>query len=818
MNQKSSVTQLTQFVPWLMTLDTGAATVSMTQNWGNYYKSCVWPLSVQENNTELRNTIRNSDNILDGFDTKLANNMVLVNLGAGEESLTCEDAYADLRNAFEDTFYPEYLAANAVRFGLPEGTTYDVVEGSIEESIDNLRGWSFGGASNAQNLVLNTVLYDMIYKSYREESIAALNDPWTTMMEDARRQRAAQWSGEAQLWTSVMPAAASFFIGMVYALTPLVAILIIMGDFGVKLVTKYIAVLLWVMMWPIVMSIVNLYGQVSTTTEFQALIAEAGSITSLNALDQIDTMLIDKMALLDKLVAAAATIALFLATGSMYAMTQLTGAFSSGDHIDEKKIAPDSYSSSPTMQTNPLLTADQTNGVRQTGFDNVVGTMNFGSALSNTAGTAASTAQQSREEFGTKLSSAFSQALQGSDQSSIANKVAESWQTSSSELETLSMNAARKISEGMDLTESEISQAAAQISLGASASGGFKGLGNGFTINGDGNVVRSANEASAMKETLQSNFEKEFGDGSQLSTQLQNAVSADLAKGNNDTITSVLGKSEAEELSQAASYAESKSAQAQEARALANTFGASQSVSPLAISQNLTTSHRAEYDQLKAMAVQEGVYASSAERATEYADQYGGVDKAQAGLVVQGLFEKFRDTDDIAGMGQLLNVIGPVVGRTGHSTEGPDMNVSNAAQEQVEAGNLDSVRGTVAADLEGRERVHSAFDAEVGNGQDYVNTRNDGNLAAHDVNRGNQQMHERVETDIQREQMEQTYGDNRHGGLAAVAGVAGTDMGNIKSAATEVGDLAMDVFDQDDSEASSNNERRSARHGVEPPN
>mgnify|MGYP001496893233 CR=1 FL=1 len=85
--------------------------------------------------------------------------------------------------------------------------------------------------------------------------------------------------------------------------------------------------------------------------------------------------------------------------------------------------------------------------------------------------------------------------------------------------------------------------------------------------------------------------------------------------------------------------------------------------------------------------------------------------------------------------------------------------------EQVEAGNLDSVRGTVAADLEGRERVHSAFDAEVGNGQDYVNTRNDGNLAAHDVNRGNQQMHERVETDIQREQMEQTYGDNRHGGF-----------------------------------------------------
>ena len=316
----------------------GEETVSMSQSWGNYYKSCIWPYVVQEDNSDLKNRVRNNDSLVNALVSDYPNAMALITLPGGAVSLGCNDAYAQLKTNFEGNFYLTYLQNNAARFGLPDGSSPGEVQTRIEQSIDNLRGWAFGGSTNAQNLVLNTVLYDMIYRSYRDESVAAINDPWGTMLDDARRQRAAQWTGEAQLWTTVMPAAASFFIGLVYALTPLIAILLIMGDYGLKLAVKYLAVLVWVMMWPIVMSIVNLYGQVSTTTEFQSIIAEAGSLTSLNALDQIDTMLIDKMALLDKLVAAAATIALFLATGSMYAMTQLTGAFSSGDHIDEKKV------------------------------------------------------------------------------------------------------------------------------------------------------------------------------------------------------------------------------------------------------------------------------------------------------------------------------------------------------------------------------------------------------------------------------------------------------------------------------------------------
>ncbi|MFX4226459.1 MAG: conjugal transfer protein TraG N-terminal domain-containing protein [Porticoccaceae bacterium] len=733
--------------------------------------------------------------------------------------MTCEAAYAQLKARFEGVFYQEYLEANAVRFGLQEGASSAEIQNKIEGAIDNLRGWSFGGANNAKNLILNTVLYDMIYKSYREESVAALNDPWTTMMEDARRQRAAQWSGEAQLWTSVMPAAASFFIGMVYALTPLVAILIIMGDFGIKLVTKYIAVLLWVMMWPIVMSIVNLYGQVSTTTEFQALIAEAGSLTSLNALDQIDTMLIDKMALLDKLVAAAATIALFLATGSMYAMTQLTGAFSSSDHVDEKKVAPDTYSSSPTLQTAPMLNADSTNGMREYGFDNVVGTLNFGSALSNTAGNAASTAKQAQEQFGTQFSKAFTSAMQGSDQSSITDNIRESWQTSSSELETLSMNAARAITKGMDVTETQLSQAAAQIALGASGSAGFKGLGNGLTIEGSGNLTRGAQDGASLQQQMQANFRKEFGDGKQLSTQLQNAVSADLAHGKADTMTSVLGQTETENLSQSASYAESMSVQAQEARTLANTFGASQSVSPLAISQNLVTSHRAEYDQLKEMARQEGVYGDAEQRATQYTDQYGGEDKALAGSIVQGLFEKFRDTDDLDGMGQLLRAISPVVGRTAHSTEGPDMSVNSDTREAVLAENLHAVQGDVVADHAGRNAMHSAVREETGSGRDYVNERDAGNQETHGVRRYNQSIDEKAEVTAHERAIEKRYEVKQNPALQMAANVAGADIENIKNAATSVGDMAMDIFDdeRDDSERKSV-DRKSARHGIESPN
>lgn len=813
-----SVRMMPYLVPTAGLSDTmGEATVSMAQSWGSYYKSCVWPYVVQEDNAALKNQVRNNDSLVAALDKNYPNAMALVSLPGGPVSLNCSDAYDQLQTQFQGNFYFNYLQKNAVRFGMPEGSAAADVEANIEQSIDNLRGWSFGGSSNAQNLVLNTVLYDMIYRSYRDESVAAINDPWGTMLDDARRQRAAQWTGEAQLWTTVMPAAASFFIGLVYALTPLVAILLIMGDFGFKLAVKYLAVLVWVMMWPIVMSIVNLYGQVATTAEFQSIVAEAGSLTSLNALDQIDTMLIDKMALLDKLVAAAATIALFLATGSMYAMTQLTGAFASGDHVDEKKVAPDSYSSSATLQTNPIMTSDQTYGMREAGYDKVAGSMNFGSALSNSVSQTSASAQQATEQFNASLARQYSQAIQGSDQSSITDRISESWQSSDSEVEKLSMNAARSITQGMNLSDSQVSQAAAQIALGASGSIGFSALGSGITANASGGASRGAQLSTSMQETLQSNFQKQFGDGSELTAQIQNAAGFDLASGNTDSLSKVLGKDETESLAQTASYAESQTRQAQEARQLANSFGTTQSVSPLAIAQNLTNSHRAEYDQLKQMAAQEGTLESSYNRAQLFADEFGGEDKARAGFVVQGLFEKFRDTNDVDGMGQLLNTISPVVGRAAHETAGPDMSISTATKDTVNGAGLSGVSSAVTGDHAERGMQHEAFRDEIGDGRDWVEERHTTNTGAIAAQRHNREGDVGAMVDAQQDLIRSGYDDNKHVGMQAIASVASLDGGDLKGAGREIGERAMDMFDGEEGRSQNPAERRSARHGISSP-
>ena len=130
----------------------------------------------------------------------------------------------------------------------------------------------------------------------------------------------------------------TFFEGFVFAITPVMAFLMVMGSVGMKLVGRYFQVIIWIQLWMPVMAICNLYIVMAASGQLASITAPFSSFYALNQMSQI---LETWIATGGMLCAATPMIALFLVTGSTYAFTTLANRMQGRDHVNEKMGTPD---------------------------------------------------------------------------------------------------------------------------------------------------------------------------------------------------------------------------------------------------------------------------------------------------------------------------------------------------------------------------------------------------------------------------------------------------------------------------------------------
>ncbi|MCV5888804.1 conjugal transfer protein TraG N-terminal domain-containing protein, partial [Escherichia coli] len=75
----------------------------------------------------------------------------------------------------------------------------------------------------------------------------------------AIQQRNTQWAAEQSMFMSVVRPMLTFFEGFVYAITPIMGFIIVMGSMGMTLAGKYFQTVLWIQLWMPVLSITNLF-------------------------------------------------------------------------------------------------------------------------------------------------------------------------------------------------------------------------------------------------------------------------------------------------------------------------------------------------------------------------------------------------------------------------------------------------------------------------------------------------------------------------------------------------------------------------------
>ncbi len=102
------------------------------------------------------------------------------------------------------------------------------------------------------------------------------------MVNQAIQQRNTQWAAEQSMFMTVVRPMLTFFEGFIYAITPIIAFIIVMGSFGLQLAGKYVQTILWIQLWMPVLSIINLFVHTAASNEMSSL--SAGGLNSMYAL------------------------------------------------------------------------------------------------------------------------------------------------------------------------------------------------------------------------------------------------------------------------------------------------------------------------------------------------------------------------------------------------------------------------------------------------------------------------------------------------------------------------------------------------------
>jgi len=601
---------------------------------------------------------------------------------------------------------------------------------------DALRGLNLQVA-DARAFTMASILLPIFERAPAQKALEDQQSAYAIMLAQAQAQQATQWAAEGSMFTRYVRPFLTFFEGLIYAITPLMAFLLVMGTFGMNLITKYITMLCWMMLWQPMLAIVNLYTNWYTGTVMEGLLATTSTVTDGNALSF--EMLKQMLPALDSAIGVAGlmassvpVISMFLVSGSAFALTSMAQRLGGTDQINEKIVTPDVVKPTEGLATTPYMTNDFVNGTRQTGSENTRASINIGQSLSNSAQSQRAVAESASENFAKGLTSTlgkqYEQAKNISEQAQVGRQIASSYGLSNDTNYQQVVNNLRS----QNYSQTEIDSMTGSIATGGSASAGL-GLGKGMGAEFGGSAQISG---TTQKSTTQSDGRTtQSVDSAAKSAGLVEAVSNSLRKENSAGLAQsflngekfAFSQSDQESLSRSAQQAISAQNQYSETAGYLQSAGSSLSMSPDAWAGKLIREGKA--DAVVAEAVNNyGKEMQEAERMFDTVDlSRRSVAAALAtlaknndlGVLTSGVSDRdmYTNPKQSGELGNRPSELGHDSFATLQGPEQRDLNAETSrAGNMVSSGNFNErfTSGDKAARNEKAiENIHSANDAKV---------------------------------------------------------------------------------------------------------
>jgi len=382
----------------------GGGYVDLRHSWNNYIRECSLTkvdLSLMSLD-ELMN--RPTDSAL-RFNSQLYGTRLYLSAAHPDGTdYTCTDGWEALSAATANLSSPLVMEALNHLLGInPESG-----DNALNKIADSLQ--AMGAATTSSIDYLKAAILEPLYYEAAMGRYQDLQDYTSALMiNQAIQQRNTQWAAEQTLFMTVVRPMLTFFEGFIYAITPVIAFIIVMGSFGVQLAGKYVQTILWIQLWMPVLSIINLFVHTAASSQMSSL--GTSGLNSLYALSSTGDVLQHWIATGGMLAASTPVISLFIVSGSTYAFTSLASRISGADHVDEKMQTPDIVKQGPVMQSLPAYSHNQFSGALANGAESLISTFSLGSTLASGVSSAQALQSQRSEAFQSALSRGFSEGV-----------------------------------------------------------------------------------------------------------------------------------------------------------------------------------------------------------------------------------------------------------------------------------------------------------------------------------------------------------------------------------------------------------------------
>ena len=247
------------------------------------------------------------------------------------DMLTCPVAYTRIGN-FLDTSLPKLLANEAAKGNY---TNSDIVSG-----VDTLTAGmaSISAYKMAEGRYLSNKLAQVMHEMDNDIGLRAE----LTMIE-TRSQRHYQMTSDRSLTMEMAIGFATFLEAFVFFLIPLIAIILVMGAESMKSAAMFFGVSIWVNLWPVTMSAINLFTLLAIEGSFSSVMAGGGSTGALtfgmyaNSMATIESYL----SVASALAAAVPMITLYILHRGVHTMMGVSNKTTPDTQIDTQKMSPD---------------------------------------------------------------------------------------------------------------------------------------------------------------------------------------------------------------------------------------------------------------------------------------------------------------------------------------------------------------------------------------------------------------------------------------------------------------------------------------------
>ncbi|MCG7878154.1 MAG: conjugal transfer protein TraG N-terminal domain-containing protein [Candidatus Thiodiazotropha endolucinida] len=584
--------------------DAGGGFIDLRRSWTLYIKDCTLKkidlglMSSEELVTEhYQDALR--------FNSKLFGTHLYVNpsLSQGED-YDCASAWKTLNN--KTIMGGETVHALEAILGLNSNNLSQGVDAKskIQTALDALLKSGVSSQTYMKVAILDPLLLQAAAGKYDQLHDVA----GATMINQAIQQRNTSWASEQTLFMSIVRPMLAFFEAFIYAITPMMSFIILLGMKGIILAAKYFTMLIWIQLWMPILSIINLYIYTAATRKLDGYNMVNGhhwdSFYALNTAADVSQSWVATGGLL---AASTPAISLMLVYGSSITATHLAGRLRSSDVTDEKYQTPDIKNNPAMASVAPTYRGDTVTGMMVSGAEGALGKATVSSVMSSAVQSNRQLQNTASEQFSKDIGHSLNQSSSAGEYFSKAAIVGEAVKSGQSSISQNSLSETKSFMDhhGIDQQHTEaiagtkalagslsgaldVGKAASYLSgtfgVGMSAAktflnaaGGGKGKGNMIDVKA--RAKASLNNESKTTDATASTYGQKTASGSDYkytdseTAQFNQEVSSQITQQDQTSFNNTWGESDSFNLRQSASDVISATTGYQTTSALQSSLG-----------------------------------------------------------------------------------------------------------------------------------------------------------------------------------------------------------------------------------------------------